>query len=406
MKVLQGVAKRATRWLGGLAVVAGCLVPWSVQADHVCTGHPDEVRFGTLPGGQGVAPVPLCRWMRQPGGAGQGAAPARSAPPPLPTFEWRAVTFNAVATSRDLGVHGMSSGHTSQLSADNEALRRCGAAGGKLCQLLAGGQNGCLALARGPAPALQFEARSGPTGGDWRETLERVLLEDCQKGPNGQACQLVQTVCEADRSLGPSTRRQPGAIYNGQMTPPSPVVPSPHVHHCGAGRLPVLVRMNNRPNSNVMYCLPSTSARNDPHPNASDAGFADRRFEWFENRFAASAFDDEGDAYGLAVNAKTQAEAEAEAMARCRAAGGKRCTPWLQIDNVCIALARGPGKFRYAQWGFSEESTAREAVEECTKRAGGGSCTFMAVGCSYGAYTGLRQGFQPGVTYRYTPPPQ
>jgi hypothetical protein len=240
--------------------------------------------------------------------------------------------------------------------------------------------------------------------------LERRLLEGCKKGLKDQACELVQTVCEEDRdsSEWPKTSPQPGVSYNGELTPPSPMPQGPSFHHCGPARFPVLVRMSNHPGANAqqMHCLTNIYAPNDPHPTAVDGGFVDRRFEWFENRYAASAIDEEGDAYGLATDAKTPAEAEAEAMARCRAAGGKRCVALMQLDNVCMGLARGPGLFRYGLWGYSEESTAREVVAECTKRAAGGTCTLLAVGCSYGAYTGLQLGPQSGVSYRYTSPPQ
>jgi hypothetical protein len=137
MLMKEWMLKRACRALSRLSIARVAIIalacaagglPLGVKADHPCTGSPGEVRIGTWPGSNGVAPIPICRWVQQPGA---GAAPARVAPPAPPTWEWLSVTYNALATSIEPGVYGLAAGHARQAAADAHALQACRAAGAR-----------------------------------------------------------------------------------------------------------------------------------------------------------------------------------------------------------------------------------------------------------------------------------
>lgn len=83
MQMKEWMLKRACRALSRLSIARVAIItlacaagglPLGVKADHPCTGSPGEVRIGTWPGSNGVAPIPICRWVQQPGA---GPAPAR-----------------------------------------------------------------------------------------------------------------------------------------------------------------------------------------------------------------------------------------------------------------------------------------------------------------------------------------
>jgi hypothetical protein len=392
-----------------LACAAGGL-PLVVQADHPCTNSPGEVRVGTWPGSNGVAPIPICRWVQQP-----GAAPARVAPPAPPTWEWLNVTYNALATSTEPGVYGLAAGHARQAAADAQALQACRAAGGKACEINAGTRNGCIALAKAPDGSLIWGSSwDGARLGDRdRGELEVGLMTACTKqggeggkGTQGRPCELVRTVCERVASTGRALSRQPGAVYGNEQTPGAAAATGPSVHHCGAGRMPVLLRISDKPGAwQQAHCLPNANARDATHPDADDVRVQRRRFETFENRFAAAALDASGPAHGLAAGTTTQEQADTLAIERCRAAGGDRCEVWMRTHNTCMAVAAGPADFRYVLWGFSHSEASRSAVEECSKKVGQ-ACTVLQTVCSYGAYIGLRPEQQPNVRYYQTPPPE
>lgn len=381
------------------------LFPSFAFADHICTNSPNEVYVGNTPAGQGQASMPICRWVQ----TGEAPQVAQMPTPLLSTYEWRAVTHSALAISYGEGVHGMGRRRDTAAAAAAQALERCAAAGGKACEIISGGQNGCLTVVLSPAPEGKWWTHFGPMGE--RTLVEREALEACSQGTNGQTCRVVQTVCERDRAHpgGVSTRPQPGVTYNGVRTPLSVLPPGQGgAHNCGPGRRPVLLRLSDRPGGKVlqMHCVPDSGDANFRAHNYADAAPIPRRFEWFEDRFGASAADADSDAGALAINSPTQAHADAQAIAACRADGGAHCEVVGRVQNACIALARGPGKLRHGQWGFSQEGTGREAVEECNKRAGHDTCTLMGAACSYGSFTGLREARQPEVSYRYSPPPQ
>jgi Domain of unknown function (DUF4189) len=197
----------------GLLLLLGA-APWAARADHPCTNSPGEVRIGTWPGSNGVAPIPICRWVQQPG---QGAAPARAAPVVIDRWEWTERSYNALALGEELGAYGMSSGERSQLAADRKALALCReAGGGSSCEIVAGSKNGCLTLVAenwGKGGRIVFD--SNPVGAANRNNIERGALGYCQQQAlPGQACRVVQTVCEEVKSLGMRAGpRQPGVNY-------------------------------------------------------------------------------------------------------------------------------------------------------------------------------------------------
>lgn len=93
------------------------------QAPHVCGAGPgpNEVMAGMAPGGNGVAPTPLCYWKAQKGLSEQQA--------PRPTGYWEK-TWGAIAPSPKGGVLGVAVGAHSKQEAERLALADCRAKGG------------------------------------------------------------------------------------------------------------------------------------------------------------------------------------------------------------------------------------------------------------------------------------
>lgn len=114
------------------------------QAPHVCGGGPgpNEVMAGMHPGGNGVAPTPLCYWKQQSqqGGSQQSA--------PQPTGHW-VKTWGAIAPSPKGGVLGTAVGADSKAEAERLALADCKKKGGQLCKVDLAYHNQCAVMVLG-----------------------------------------------------------------------------------------------------------------------------------------------------------------------------------------------------------------------------------------------------------------
>ena len=98
------------------------------QTPHVCGAGPGsgEVMAGVQPGGNGMAPTPLCYWASQSGGQQQG--------PSMPTGYWEK-TWGAVATSESGGALGTAVGLSDKAQAEQVAMQDCKAKGGGGCMI-------------------------------------------------------------------------------------------------------------------------------------------------------------------------------------------------------------------------------------------------------------------------------
>jgi hypothetical protein len=96
-------------------------------APHVCGAGPgpNEVQAGVQPGGNGMAPTPLCYWKSQ---------PQQQQQPPQPTGYWEK-TWGAIAPSPVGGVLGTALGASSKEEAERLALEDCKAKGGGRAKL-------------------------------------------------------------------------------------------------------------------------------------------------------------------------------------------------------------------------------------------------------------------------------
>jgi hypothetical protein len=110
----------------------------SIKAQtHACGGARagNEVQVGEAPGGNGVAPTPLCDWVS--GSQSQG-----SQPPPV---RW-ADQWGAIVTDDSKGLVGFSTNVASRAQAEQLALADCRAKGGNDCRVEAAYINQCAAM--------------------------------------------------------------------------------------------------------------------------------------------------------------------------------------------------------------------------------------------------------------------
>ena len=112
------------------------------QAPHVCGAGPgpNEVMAGMNPGGNGLAPTPLCYWKSQ--------QQPQQQQPPQPTGYWEK-TWGAIAPSPKGGVLGTALGASSKEEAERLALADCKAKGGGACEVDLAYHNQCAVMVLG-----------------------------------------------------------------------------------------------------------------------------------------------------------------------------------------------------------------------------------------------------------------
>lgn len=131
---------RVGMMLALLALVGGAKVQ-AQGAPHVCGAGPgpNEVQAGVQPGGNGMAPTPLCYWKSQ----SQQQQTQQS--PSQPTGYWKK-TWGAIAPSSVGGVLGTALGAGSKEEAERLALEDCKAKGGAACKVEMAYHNQCGAM--------------------------------------------------------------------------------------------------------------------------------------------------------------------------------------------------------------------------------------------------------------------
>ncbi|WP_242162769.1 DUF4189 domain-containing protein [Lysobacter sp. M15] len=149
------------------------------QAPHVCGAGagPNEVMAGMHPGGNGVAPTPLCYWKVQP--------QEQQQQPPQPTGYWEK-TWGAIAPSPVGGVLGTSLGASSKEEAERLALEDCKAKGGGACEVRIAYHNQCAVMVLGDN--VYRTARAGSI-----EAAAKVGIDACSKEDTN--CRVYYSAC-------------------------------------------------------------------------------------------------------------------------------------------------------------------------------------------------------------------
>ena len=147
------------------------------QAPHVCGSGPgpNEVMAGMQPGGNGIAPTPLCYWKSE-------STESVAAP------QWR-TTWGAIVVDMNepsVGI-GTALGMRSERRAKKVALADCEAKGGKGCEVLLAYHNQCAVLIAG----IEY---TGAHGAPTTDEAARTGLQTCQQ-TGVQSCQVYWSGC-------------------------------------------------------------------------------------------------------------------------------------------------------------------------------------------------------------------
>lgn len=151
------------------------------QSPHMCGAGPgpNEVMAGMAPGGNGVAPTPLCYWKAQEGQSEQQA--------PRPTGYWEK-TWGAIAGNRNAGILGSSLGASSKSEASRRAINDCKSKGGGTgCQIEIAYYNQCAVLVVDDTASLTARAAS-------IEEASQLGLSKC-KAEGGRGCSVYYSAC-------------------------------------------------------------------------------------------------------------------------------------------------------------------------------------------------------------------
>ena len=154
------------------------------QTPHVCGAGPgpNEVMAGMQPGGNGIAPTPLCYWKQQ---SQQGG----SQPPPRPTGYW-VKTWGAIAPSPKGGVLGTAVGADSKGEAERLALADCKKKGGGACEVRISYHNQCAAMVLG-----NNIYRTGSAGS--KKEAEKLVTDACSQQDTN--CRVYYSACTEPR---------------------------------------------------------------------------------------------------------------------------------------------------------------------------------------------------------------
>lgn len=162
-----------------LAVVFG-LTATQAFAYYPCNGPgPDEVLVGVDPGGNGVAPTPLCEYVGEDGGDGY----------PDPGGYWvdRHATLAWGSDPNGGPTYSWYVNASSQAEADTGALAQCQASGFRDCRIAVGVTNGAIAIA---------VDKSGRLHTDWGEdarAAKQKALRFC-KAQGGKGCKIEEVL--------------------------------------------------------------------------------------------------------------------------------------------------------------------------------------------------------------------
>lgn len=151
-------------------------------AYYPCNGPgPGEVLIGVDPGGNGVAPTPLCEYVGDGGDGGGGySEPGGYWVDQFATLAWGTDPNGAPTYSWYINAQ-------SQAEADNGALAQCQASGFSDCRIAMGVTNGAIAIAIDTSGTLHTD-----WGEDARQAKKKALRY-CKK-QGGKGCKVEQVL--------------------------------------------------------------------------------------------------------------------------------------------------------------------------------------------------------------------
>lgn len=155
------------------------LLPTEALAYYPCNGPgPGEVLIGVDPGGNGIAPTPLCEYVGEAGGG--GGDPGGYWVDQYATLAW--------GTDQSGGpTYSWYSNAASQAEADAGALTQCQASGFRDFRIAMGVTNGAIAVAVDTGGALHTD-----WGKDARQAKKKAL-RFCRK-QGGKGCKIEQVL--------------------------------------------------------------------------------------------------------------------------------------------------------------------------------------------------------------------
>lgn len=166
-------------WMLGLLALAGGAEVQAQGAPHVCGGGPgpNEVQAGVQPGGNGMAPTPLCYWK-------QDQQAQQPSAPPQPTGYWEK-TWGAIATSETGGALGTAIGFSDKEQAEQIAMQDCKAKGGGGCKIGLSYHNQCAVMLVGNDVTLSRAASIEEAKADGMQACEA----------RGDNCRVYYSAC-------------------------------------------------------------------------------------------------------------------------------------------------------------------------------------------------------------------
>lgn len=165
------------------SVALAALLPSQALAYYPCNGPgPGEVLIGVDPGGNGVAPTPLCEYVGEDdgGGYGDGGDPGGYWVDQYGSLAWGQEP-NGRAT------YSWSINAASQAEAENGAVAQCNASGFLDCRVATWVVNGSIAIAVDAAGTLYSDH-----GEDARQARKKALRACKQQG--GKKCQIEEVL--------------------------------------------------------------------------------------------------------------------------------------------------------------------------------------------------------------------
>lgn len=162
-------------------VAVAWLIPSASLAYYPCNGPgPGEVLIGVDPGGNGIAPTPLCEYVGEAGAGGGGGDPGGYWVEQFAALAWG--TDQNAGPSYSWYINADSVGE-----AENGAIAQCQASGFRDCRIANSVANGAIAIAVDSSGALHTD-----WGEDARQAKKKAL-RFC-KGQGGKGCKIEQVL--------------------------------------------------------------------------------------------------------------------------------------------------------------------------------------------------------------------
>jgi hypothetical protein len=157
------------------------LIPNEALAYYPCNGPgPGEVLIGVDPGGNGVAPTPLCEYVGEDGGGGGASGPSGYWVDRYATLVWGTDQNGEPTYSWYVDA-------SSKAEADNGALSQCQSSGFRDCRIAMGVTNGAIAIAVDNSGSLHTD------WGDDARQAKKKTLRFC-KSQGGKGCKIEQVL--------------------------------------------------------------------------------------------------------------------------------------------------------------------------------------------------------------------